>query len=1106
MPTPPFRPGRPTVGGPTRSELAIDTQPHVYRVDPNADRVAGGASITVYGKNFTSDVVVTFGDEVATNVVIVSDTELTCDAPAQAGPDLVDVTVTNGAGQFGTLENCFSYVQPLIEAITPNYGPLTGGTPVVITGGNFLLGAVVLFDGVAATDIEVLDAQHISCVTPAHAVGPITVTVDGYESPFPFYYTLLTRGEDIRRNPSIRISEHLGNVPNTCHFTVDGTSSPPTEGSVVEIVDSQDGDRLLFAGVVQYVEQVYEDQITQLAWNVQAIDFTFWLNRRRPFGTYLNVSVSSIVLDLCAKFAPWVDTSYVQTSLCNANISFDGSEDFAGCLSKLARLLGAGYWYIDYERRLHFFHTVVPSTGNQAQPTTQNASGVVENGTLPGVGNVMTVAVSGSYENSGLQGRFHVFRTSFVYESDDPFSNLRIETALSPITDMIYRPVDGRLIQLSNIPLAPALSGYTCIARNIYVQLFGGADGTLGVPTIIRDNTTTSILFTGDAARNPGVSMARGSKAPSVPVVAPPAGPTVAVGASIGSRSAASLWAELTGRSAGEYGGTTATYVTFKHTAVYRDGTESQGSPASNSVLNNAGKVIVLDVPPANDINGVEVVYRKIYAAIPNVLSTDPSALFERSLTIGWWVVPGNEHVVVETMAGFGFRDGKDNLNPPNSGGGGGQTNTLDPCDGDGPYLEDALPLPADIDEDNDDLLRDSPLTSSIDMSQVRNRVFVRGSGTLTVADAAVGASVLEVADAGAVPNSGEVLVGTQGRVLRVQGQAPTLGTAALYLSEPLSEILPSGTPIRSIAVISDPSSQAALGRVEVDIDGEPSDGIHEFFIEDPSLKTYQQQISRGFAELEMFSRPIVTVRYSTRDPNSHPGRKVNIDLPNPPLKGQFLIQSVSLDQIHDESDTLMPRYNVEASSVKYSLEDLLLLIAAGVKQSYSPGSGDMIGVSPTGIVETAVAQAVAQIPTPEPTTSGVIVVERNFSRAELATLDTVPIAIVAAPSATQMHRPLFWSVELDKTVASGGPAPQFRLRHDNQTVDLCTALNSDLNNARSFFQSNVSATQQYNPAVGLPIQGAGAALEVDFVSGPGVTFQATARITVWYSTITMIN
>ena len=70
---------------------------------------------------------------------------------------------------------------PSLLSITPNSGPLTGGTAVDLAGMNFVAGATVTFDGVPATAV-VVTPTHIFCTTPAHAVGAVNVTVTNPDS------------------------------------------------------------------------------------------------------------------------------------------------------------------------------------------------------------------------------------------------------------------------------------------------------------------------------------------------------------------------------------------------------------------------------------------------------------------------------------------------------------------------------------------------------------------------------------------------------------------------------------------------------------------------------------------------------------------------------------------------------------------------------------------------------------------------------------------------------------------------------------------------------------------------------------------------------------
>jgi hypothetical protein len=68
-------------------------------------------------------------------------------------------------------------ISPVVAAVVPNTGPQAGGTPVTISGTDFLEGAGVMFGGVAASAIIFKDANTITASTPPHAPGVVDVEV-----------------------------------------------------------------------------------------------------------------------------------------------------------------------------------------------------------------------------------------------------------------------------------------------------------------------------------------------------------------------------------------------------------------------------------------------------------------------------------------------------------------------------------------------------------------------------------------------------------------------------------------------------------------------------------------------------------------------------------------------------------------------------------------------------------------------------------------------------------------------------------------------------------------------------------------------------------------
>jgi IPT/TIG domain/Bacterial Ig domain len=155
----------------------VSAAPTVSSVSPNNGPPAGGTAVTIIGANFVAGATVTFGTAAASNVVVVSATQITATTPAGSA-GAVTVTVTDPGALSGSLTNGFTYVAaPTVSGISPNNGPVTGGTAVTITGTNFAAGATVTFGAAAASNVVFVSGTQITATTPANAAGAVTVTV-----------------------------------------------------------------------------------------------------------------------------------------------------------------------------------------------------------------------------------------------------------------------------------------------------------------------------------------------------------------------------------------------------------------------------------------------------------------------------------------------------------------------------------------------------------------------------------------------------------------------------------------------------------------------------------------------------------------------------------------------------------------------------------------------------------------------------------------------------------------------------------------------------------------------------------------------------------------
>jgi hypothetical protein len=68
-------------------------------------------------------------------------------------------------------------VPVLVTGISPTGGCMSGGTPITISGSNFLSGAAVTIGGAPATSVVFVNANTLTAVTPANSAGVIDVVV-----------------------------------------------------------------------------------------------------------------------------------------------------------------------------------------------------------------------------------------------------------------------------------------------------------------------------------------------------------------------------------------------------------------------------------------------------------------------------------------------------------------------------------------------------------------------------------------------------------------------------------------------------------------------------------------------------------------------------------------------------------------------------------------------------------------------------------------------------------------------------------------------------------------------------------------------------------------
>ncbi|MHC5081434.1 MAG: IPT/TIG domain-containing protein [Planctomycetota bacterium] len=155
--------------------------PDIVSINPLQGTNMGGNTVTIDGAYFQPGCAVLFGTVQSPVVTFVNANQVTAMVPAgphAVGP--VDVLLINPDSQqdiFQSYTYIFTSPPPSVTSISPDFGPSTGGTAVVITGANFQPGATVTI-GAFPAQAAVASATQINGTTGIASSLGATTTLD----------------------------------------------------------------------------------------------------------------------------------------------------------------------------------------------------------------------------------------------------------------------------------------------------------------------------------------------------------------------------------------------------------------------------------------------------------------------------------------------------------------------------------------------------------------------------------------------------------------------------------------------------------------------------------------------------------------------------------------------------------------------------------------------------------------------------------------------------------------------------------------------------------------------------------------------------------------
>ena len=93
-------------------------------------------------------------------------------------PNTTEWTPTTSTEKGNVVFYAYSLPDPLsITAISPNTGPIAGGTTITITGTGFDDDTTVELDGLLCTNLTLISTTELTCDTPSNTAGPVDVTI-----------------------------------------------------------------------------------------------------------------------------------------------------------------------------------------------------------------------------------------------------------------------------------------------------------------------------------------------------------------------------------------------------------------------------------------------------------------------------------------------------------------------------------------------------------------------------------------------------------------------------------------------------------------------------------------------------------------------------------------------------------------------------------------------------------------------------------------------------------------------------------------------------------------------------------------------------------------
>jgi len=730
---------------------------------------------------------------------------------------------------------------------------------------------------------------------------------------------------------SLTIADILDETPNTCAFRVNG-AVPPDGAEVIITQGSRNRLDRLFAGYCLTVRQRYAGKPANVQADVAAVDYTWLLGFQKVTKQYRGLSASAIVVDLVQTYAGanGFTTQAVAPNLPVLDEITFTDEDLPTAITRTMRRAGA-YWYVDYLKDVHaFFEDAGSGTPRALTPIHPTLANVTKAGDRTQVLSRVYVEGRGSRVVSDvLPGDALI-----PLESADMFT-----AAADVFGKVAYAGSSGGAQHVAFTGVIPG-GGGSLVGPGIGPSAAPGlaALAGAGVDAGAHDYAVTFVTAAGESLPGPRATITTG------PAADPPYPP----------------YNVINGPNQVFNGNTIAIGDSVQFAYIY--GANASWPFTNNVTLWSAATLPIVTVSnndPYNPTNSAPISMN--FPSSPDPRVTQVLIYMYAQSRAQWAFIASVANQPTQPVLYLHYMGGSYGSVPP-AGAFPPAANTT----GQNQVAVSAIPI-GSATVTARKLYRTAANQAPLKLlATIANNTAT--TYTDAAADAALGANVpasdtsglqqpagqvpagsitLPVAGASAfLPGGGWAVIGNGEQAIRYTGISggaltgiPASGNGAITATvaynstvtapglltgipatgaRSITQRITAGDEIYLVVQADDPDRQAALASAL-----HVASGVREDWIADRRLSVTE---ARARAQATLALRPLaaVTVQYTCRDTLTAAGKTITVNLPAPTnVSGAFKIQSVRISNFRPHA-TQYPTYTVEASSARFSFEDLL--------------------------------------------------------------------------------------------------------------------------------------------------------------------------------------